>query len=279
MNLHEARVVLRPRRLHEIGDVTLRFLASEAATFLRAVVPLVATACVAVSLVRHLGARDWRIGWLCAFVVSYLGTGFFTLLSGELLFARAATLSGGVLARRSLVAWPKVVLLDIARLVLVTLGAGFVVALPWAASRTVLAREAALLENASLGDALGRSRALTRSQAARALGVLVVSLVLRSTTVVVCEVMGQAVTNDVLQLGHPFGVLWEDGGSYFALIGLVLSNPLVAGFSFFTYVDQRTRKEGWDIQLAFVAATARFEELRAQGDTTTPTTPTPRNAA
>jgi hypothetical protein len=117
------------------------------------------------------------------------------------------------------------------------------------------------------------------------MGALLVSLVLRSTTVVVCEVVGQAVTNDVLQLGHPFGVLWADGGSYFALIGLVLSSPLVAGFSFFTYVDQRTRKEGWDIQLAFVAATAWLGELRGQGDPTTPSAPTtpaaptPRNAA
>lgn len=261
MNLHEARVVLRPRRLHEIGDLTLRFLAREGPAFARGVAPLGVATCLAVALLRQLtGGSGWKAGWACALLVAYLGTGFFTLLGSELLFARAADIGSRSLVRRSLGALPKLWLLDLVRLIVLSVGTASVVALPWAASRTVLAREAVLLEGASLGDALGRSRALTRSHAARATGLLLASLVVRLTAVAVCEGLGQAVTNDLLQLGHPFGALVREGGSYFALIGLVLSSPLVACFSFFTYVDQRTRKEGWDIQLAFVAGAAWLEE-------------------
>ena len=57
----------------------------------------------------------------------------------------------------------------------------------------------------------------------------------------------------VLQLGHPTGSLWNDGGSGFAVLGALLAVPLGAAMRFLGYIDLRTRKEGWDIQLRFVA--------------------------
>src|SRR5262249_4133402 len=56
-----------------------------------------------------------------------------------------------------------------------------------------------------------------------------------------------------LQLGVPAGELWTDGGSGFAVLGALLAVPVVAAVRFLGYVDLRTRKEGWDIQLRFVA--------------------------
>jgi hypothetical protein len=54
-------------------------------------------------------------------------------------------------------------------------------------------------------------------------------------------------------MGEPVGSLWTHGGSGYAVAGALLSAPFVASASFLGYVDQRTRKEGWDIQLRFMA--------------------------
>ena len=45
----------------------------------------------------------------------------------------------------------------------------------------------------------------------------------------------------------------SDGGSGFAVLGALLAVPMAAAMRFLGYIDLRTRKEGWDIQLRFVA--------------------------
>ena len=67
------------------------------------------------------------------------------------------------------------------------------------------------------------------------------------------DLLCNAVVGFVLQLGHPTGELFSDGGSGFAVLGALLAVPLAAAVRFLGYVDLRTRKEGWDIQLRFVA--------------------------
>ena len=67
------------------------------------------------------------------------------------------------------------------------------------------------------------------------------------------ETLGDAIIDSVLQLGQPFGDLWKEGGSGYALLGFFLAVPVVAAARFLKYIDVRTRKEGWDIQLRFVA--------------------------
>ena len=68
-----------------------------------------------------------------------------------------------------------------------------------------------------------------------------------------------------LQLGAPFGELTTDGGTVYAVTGFFLTIPIVAAARFLTYVDLRTRREGWDIQLKFmaIAAAARDGEKAA----------------
>jgi hypothetical protein len=67
------------------------------------------------------------------------------------------------------------------------------------------------------------------------------------------DLVGETLVNMVLQMGRPLGSLWSDGGSAFAVLGALLSAPLVGCAGFLGYVDLRTRKEGWDIQLRFMA--------------------------
>jgi hypothetical protein len=53
------------------------------------------------------------------------------------------------------------------------------------------------------------------------------------------------------------GSLYDDGGSTFALAGFFASIPYVASTRFLGYVDRRTRREGWDIQVRFAALAQR----------------------
>jgi len=76
------------------------------------------------------------------------------------------------------------------------------------------------------------------------------------------DLLGNALTSFVLQLGYPTGELFSDGGSGFAVFGALLAVPLVAAARFLGYVDLRTRKEGWDIQLRFVALAEQSALLR-----------------
>jgi hypothetical protein len=76
------------------------------------------------------------------------------------------------------------------------------------------------------------------------------------------ELLCQGLVSDVLQLGKPFGSLWADRFSPFALAGLMLSYPYAATARFLLYVDARTRSDGWDIQLRFMAIALADGERR-----------------
>ena len=67
------------------------------------------------------------------------------------------------------------------------------------------------------------------------------------------DLLGNTLVDLVFEMGRPAGSLWSDGGSGYAVAGALLSSPFVASASFLGYIDQRTRKEGWDIQLRFMA--------------------------
>ena len=71
--------------------------------------------------------------------------------------------------------------------------------------------------------------------------------------------MCRAVARTV-QPGNPVGELFVEGGSAYALLGFFLSVPVVSAARFLQYIDVRTRKEGWDIQLRFTAIAAEAEQ-------------------
>jgi hypothetical protein len=45
------------------------------------------------------------------------------------------------------------------------------------------------------------------------------------------------------------------------LLGLFASVPWVSALRFLTYIDTRTRRDGWDIQVRFLALEHRHEGL------------------
>jgi hypothetical protein len=69
---------------------------------------------------------------------------------------------------------------------------------------------------------------------------------------------GEFVLGSLLQLGAPFGSLWEGDASPFLLLGSFLAQPLLSTLRFCSYLDMRTRREGLDAWfLLWSAASAR----------------------
>ena len=85
-----------------------------------------------------------------------------------------------------------------------------------------------MLEGASFGRALTRSRALARNRVGFCLGVWLAAVLLPALGATSMDVLGNALVGFVLQLGHPTGELFSDGGSGFAVLGALLAVPLVA---------------------------------------------------
>ena len=64
-----------------------------------------------------------------------------------------------------------------------------------------------------------------------------------------------------------FGDVAEALGAWPALVGYLLAGPYVAIARMFDYVDARTQREGWDIQVRFnaIAQAAREAEAKKLG--------------
>ena len=100
------------------------------------------------------------------------------------------------------------------------------------------------------------ARALARNRSGFCLGLWLATLALPFVGALVGDQLGNAVVGFVLQLGKPTGDLLTEGGSGFAVAGALLAAPVAAAARFLGYIDLRTRKEGWDIQLRFLAVAA-----------------------
>ena len=247
MNLLAARVVLRQRSLADSLDLALPFcLANKRPLGLLALVILgpIAALLGYLRIARHWG---WGAVWFWCVVLSLLVEGAFTIALGELLFKPPADVRVRTFLARFLRRLPALLFAAVARVVMIT--ATLLIMAP----TTIFVPEAQLLEGATFGKALARSRALARNRVGFCMGVWVAAMFLPAVGAASMDLLCNSVTNFVLQLGNPTGELFSEGGSGFAVAGALLAVPLVAAVRFLGYVDLRTRKEGWDIQLRFVA--------------------------
>ncbi len=259
MNLGTAAVVLRPRTLAEVLDLACRVCCSRALGIYLRLGAIVLLPCLAGCIaLRYAAEWPWAAVWLVAVSLAAVVQGVFTIAIGRLIFSEE--LGAGQVLRvfaRRLGSYLWMLLLT--RLVL-ALAALVVVGLPIAWPRLLLVHEASLLENASAAQAIHRAGQFNR--ALTGFGVLFALLVTQAAFVLVAELLAQGVVEDVLQLGRPFGALFADGGSPFALAGFLLSVPYVATARFLHYIDHRTRSDGWDVQIRFLAIAARHEPER-----------------
>ena len=253
MNLLEARVALRPRSLSDVLDLAGPFCLANRRLFAPLAFWLVAVGALLALLCRSQAGWSWPAVWLLLAGYLMLSGGVYTVAAGELLFHDPAELRvRTVLARfgRRFVAFL------VARLVhagALALSAAVLVPLPMVAARLFFFGEAVLLESATPLHSLSRSSRLVLHRSGPCFGLAVAALVAPVLFAVGADLVGNTLVDLVLQMGQPAGSLWSGGGSGYAVVGALLSAPFVASASCLGYIDLRTRKEGWDIQLRFMA--------------------------
>ena len=121
----------------------------------------------------------------------------------------------------------------------------------WAMAAFV--HETSLLEGNGARRALTRSRRLGQRRVVQTLTMVLALVGVRVAAVVLADALAGGVLEHVLQVGRPFGDLWEDGVSLSALAGLFVAVPFVTAGRMLAYLDLRTRLCGWDLQLRFMA--------------------------
>lgn len=255
MNLADARVVLRPRTQAEILDLAaLWCFAADRWLYARLAALVLLPSLAACVAARWLGEWSWVQVWSLAAALGTVSQGVFTVATSRALF-QSDVGAWDVLGRfvRRLPSYLGA--LVVTRAILAA-GAVTVVLLPSAWARVAMVHEASLLEGASPITASERAWQLARHRGTELvllLGGLALAL---GGGIVALELLGHGLVELVLQLGRPFGELWEDGGSLYALVGFHCVIPYLAVARFLGYVDHRTRGDGWDIQLRFMALAA-----------------------
>ncbi len=252
MNLGNAGVVLRPRSLAESVDLALTWCVKVGrGTYLRLALVVLLPAAIGCWLLRALLDWEWAAVWVVAGLVASFLQAPFTMAAGAMMFEQDVT-ARAVLGRflRRLPATFFVWI--IAQLVL---GLGLLLAfvgVVWTWPRVVFTREIVLLEGQSVGAALTRARNFVARQTGDALFLIGAQACVIAVFILCFDQVDAALFDLALQLGRPFGEI-EDGGSLFALLGLFASVPYLSTIRFLRYVDGRTRRDGWDLQLAFLA--------------------------
>lgn len=256
MNLLESRVVLRVRSLVDGLDLAAPLCVSNH----RALAPLAlvvlgpaAALCLAL---RHGAGWSWPAVWAVVVVLVGVLEGPFTVAFGELLFQKPEQVTTGAVLRRFARSTPDYLgALVLDRLLLALATILVLPALPIAAA-LMFVPEAVLLERAGPLVALARSRRFVRRHVGPCVLLALSRVLIYGAGAFAAEAIGQSAVGFVFQMGQPFGDVVSHGGSDYAIIGALMAVPLAAAARFLKYVDLRTRKEGWDIQIRFLAMAA-----------------------
>ena len=258
MNPLSLSIALRRRTMLETCDLALAFVR-------RAFRPYFTLWVTAVGL-PGFGLYAWHRAaelpwfWTWALLLAWISftQGLFTLLGAELLFASQAS-PRRVFARFVANLGGYLVAMIGSRLAFGLL-AVTVLFMPRGFAGSALVPEVVLLEGLRGGAALRRARRLgtTLARSMSALGLT--TLVGLFTAAVLADELGGALVEFVLSLGSPRETLFEDGGSPYALFGVLAAAPLFVTARLLSYVDGRAEQDGWDIQLRFQALKSREEQ-------------------
>lgn len=261
MNLSRCAVVLRPRTVAELVDLACRltFTATGWANTKLGLVVLLPTFALSVAA-SYLVELHWAWFWIAAVVLAGFVEAPFTILLSRFLFGEDLSIGQALrLFARRLGAF---IMATIVKVLALSAGALLLVGpfVMW--PNGILINEAVLLEGASGMESWGRSKRLVQ-QGSSGFGAAFAIAASRLTFVLGGEALGQALVDNVLQLGEPLGTLFDRGVTPFALLGLFLSVPFCATLRFLYYIDTRTRADGWDIQVKLMAIQAKQTEAFA----------------
>lgn len=268
MQLDAARVVLRPRSLSEIFDLGLRFATAPAAKLYAKLACVTLVPAWGLCVVARYGLGwGWGVLWLVAIALATPLQGVFTVAISRMMFADEVRV-GEVLSHylRRLPAYLGTLVITRVLIGLLCFAAVLIVPPLWMWSRCAYVHEACLLEQAGPLDAGSRAARMVASNVVGTIALLLMLTLAVAGFVFVAEVLINAGLFDfVVQVGRPFGSLFDEGGSLAALFGLFLAVPYWTTVRFLAYIDLRTRRDGWDVQLRFMAIQA---QAAAQAPTT-----------
>ena len=252
MDLTRARIALRTRSLFEVQDLAFQFLSScDRGLFATLCLLVLMPGLGVATAVRLATGGDPLWVWAAALTYGSLARGVFTLTAGRLLFSERVR-PHDVLYRfaRQLPSYLSASLLG--GVVVGVSGLSCLMA-PWGLARFGFVAEACLLERFGPLAALKRSYQLTQGATARALLLTLLDVATTALVTLFTALILRAVVEDVLLLP------WvEPYGGLYAIVGYFASVPLTAVTRFLAYIDGRTRRDGWDLQVRFLAlATAR----------------------
>lgn len=262
MKLDEARIVLRPRSLSEILDLALRFMTGPAArTYARLGALTLLPAWGLCMAARYGLGWEWAWVWVLALGLATPIQGVFGVAIGQMMFAEELGVREifAQLARR-LPAYLGALLITRVMLALACL-VGFLIIPPlWVWGRCAYVHEVCLLEQAGPRAAIERAGRMVRHNITGTAGLLLLMSLAALGFVLVSEaLLNFGLLAFVLQVGRPFGALFDELGSAPAVLGLFLAVPYWVTARFVAYVDLRTRRDGWDVQLRFMAIAAAAE--------------------
>lgn len=259
MNLGTARIALRSRKLGESFDLGLLWCTRIArGLYLRLAALVLLPALAACVAVRWLLQWEWVAVWALAIGLATVLQGVFTIAAGRSMFEpelRARDVLLGFVRRLP----DYLVVLVVSRLLLALGLALLVIPALWWWPQITYVHEATLLEMHRPGAARRRAAAIVTREHAEAIGFLAGAGLAIVLAIHCADMVDYALLDFTLQLGRPLGDLMEDGGSVFALLGFFAAVPYVATVRFLRYIDGRTRRDGWDLQLAFLARALAHE--------------------
>ena len=249
MNVWEARIVVRERGLAEIVDLAVRFaLVLGRGLYARLAACLLLPAYALCWLLDHAGV-DPILLWLTVLTLFSLLQLPFTVAAGRLLFNADVTV-GEVLRASARLLFRACMSRSLALLLLIG-GVMTVVGAPFAIARALYMGEVIVLEGAGVVGAYRRTSRLTSRRVATEVGVWFSIIAASSTFVVAVEIIARSLAAEGLPIGA-LDEVWGGLSPAAAIAGLFLSIPLVATLRFLAYIDIRTRREGWDIQVRFL---------------------------
>lgn len=262
MNVWEARVVVRERKLTEIVDLAVRFcLVLGGRLYVRLCLWFLLPAYALCFWLLRSGWKNAEVwaGGLALVLYSVLQLPF-TVAAGRLMFSAEVPLAEVI--RTSLKLLFRICVARLISLVVVCGGSLLVILIPVVLARGLYLGEVIVLEGAGPFAAYRRAGRLSSGRMAQSFAVWLALVATSSAFVVVAEILARALGAEGLPL-EGVSEVWAGLNLEAGVAGLFLSLPLVASLRFLAYIDNRTRREGWDIQV-------RFLELgRALGATST----------
>jgi hypothetical protein len=249
LNVGQARIAIRERGIAEILDLAFRFVlvigkGSYLRLFLWVVVPTFGV--IGLSAVRGVG---WGYVWLLAVTLFLLAELPFTIAASRLLFSERVSLRE--IFGASLKLLPRYLGCLLLSILVLALSCLIPFLLPFAIGRILYLREIIILEGTGVGASWSRSQRFTQQRLWSALEAAAALAVLTLAFVILLQVLGSTLSSNLFD-PEPIAELFEHGGSLFAVAGLLLAAPFVATARFLSYIDGRTRREAWDVQVRFM---------------------------